>query len=99
MTITIFLTDDHAIVRNGLRAFLSAQPGIEIVGEASNGRDAELGRDGRELLGLGAGQCDQFRRRVHAQVGHAGPLPVEQKRQAPVATAHVEHACALRDIG
>jgi len=40
MTITVFLADDHAIVRDGLRAFLSAQTDIEVVGEAGNGRDA-----------------------------------------------------------
>lgn len=50
MTITVFLVDDHTIVRNGLRAFLSAQPDIKVVGEASNGRDAlrriaEIGPD------------------------------------------------------
>lgn len=40
MTITVFLADDHAIVRNGLCSFLSAQSDIEVVGEAGNGRDA-----------------------------------------------------------
>jgi len=38
--ITVFLADDHAIVRDGLRAFLSAQPDIQVVGEADNGSDA-----------------------------------------------------------
>jgi len=40
MTITVFLADDHTIVRDGLCSFLSAQRDIEVVGEASNGRDA-----------------------------------------------------------
>jgi DNA-binding NarL/FixJ family response regulator len=40
MTITILLADDHAIVREGLRFLLEAQPDMEIVGEVSNGRDA-----------------------------------------------------------
>jgi DNA-binding NarL/FixJ family response regulator len=40
MTITVFLADDHGIVRNGLRSFLSTQSDIEVVGEAGNGRDA-----------------------------------------------------------
>jgi len=35
----IFLVDDHAIVRGGIRALLAAEPGIEIVGEASNGQE------------------------------------------------------------
>ena len=36
----VFLADDHAIVREGLRALLQRQPGIEVVGEASDGREA-----------------------------------------------------------
>jgi DNA-binding NarL/FixJ family response regulator len=34
------LADDHAVVRRGFRMLLSAQPDIEVVGEASNGREA-----------------------------------------------------------
>ena len=33
----IFIADDHAIVRNGLRSLLSTYEGIEIVGEAEDG--------------------------------------------------------------
>jgi DNA-binding NarL/FixJ family response regulator len=40
MTITVFLVDDHTIVRDGVRAFLGAQSDIKVVGEACNGRDA-----------------------------------------------------------
>src|SRR5436190_22934800 len=36
--ITVLLADDHAVVREGLRALLSATPDIEVVGEADNGR-------------------------------------------------------------
>ena len=38
--IRILIADDHAIVRKGLRALLSTEPGIEVVGEAQNGREA-----------------------------------------------------------
>jgi two-component system, NarL family, response regulator LiaR len=38
--ITILVVDDHAVVREGLRAFLSVQDGFEIVGEASDGDEA-----------------------------------------------------------
>jgi NarL family two-component system response regulator LiaR len=38
--IAILLVDDHSIVREGLRAYLSSEPDIEVVGEASNGREA-----------------------------------------------------------
>jgi DNA-binding NarL/FixJ family response regulator len=36
----ILLADDHAVVRQGFRMILSAQPDLEVVGEASNGREA-----------------------------------------------------------
>lgn len=38
--VTVLLVDDHAVVREGVRAFLEAQPEIEIVGEAASGEDA-----------------------------------------------------------
>ena len=40
MSITIFLADDHAIVRDGLRLMLEEQHDMKVVGMASNGRDA-----------------------------------------------------------
>lgn len=40
MTINVLLADDHAIIRDGLRALLGAQPDICVVGDAANGRDA-----------------------------------------------------------
>jgi len=40
MTIRILLVDDHAVVRQGLRMFLSLDPELAIVGEAVNGADA-----------------------------------------------------------
>jgi DNA-binding NarL/FixJ family response regulator len=38
--IRIFIADDHEIVRRGLRATLEAEPDVELIGEASNGREA-----------------------------------------------------------
>lgn len=38
--ITVLLADDHAVVREGLRALLNATPDIEVVGEAQTGREA-----------------------------------------------------------
>lgn len=38
--ITVFLADDHAVVRDGLRALLEAQSDIQVVGDATNGREA-----------------------------------------------------------
>jgi two-component system response regulator NreC len=36
----ILVADDHGIVRKGLRFLLDRQPGMEVVGEASEGREA-----------------------------------------------------------
>ena len=38
--IRILLADDHAVVRQGFKMILGAQPDMEIVGEAANGREA-----------------------------------------------------------
>ena len=38
--IRVFVVDDHEVVRLGLRAFLGATPGIELIGEAADGRAA-----------------------------------------------------------
>ncbi len=40
MAITVFLADDHAIIRDGLRLILESQGDITVVGEAANGREA-----------------------------------------------------------
>jgi len=41
MTIRVLLADDHALMREGLRALLATVPDIEVVGEAGSGREAE----------------------------------------------------------
>ena len=38
--IRVLITDDHAVVREGLRAFLELQDGLEVVGEAADGEEA-----------------------------------------------------------
>ncbi|MDQ3942872.1 MAG: response regulator transcription factor [Actinomycetota bacterium] len=50
MTIRVLITDDHGVVRQGLRMFLNLDPELEVVGEAANGEEAlrmarELGPD------------------------------------------------------
>jgi NarL family two-component system response regulator LiaR len=39
-TIRVLIVDDHQIVRTGLRAIISLNHGIEVVGEAANGQSA-----------------------------------------------------------
>ena len=38
-TLRIVLIDDHAVVRRGVRALLESQPGWEVVGEATSGKE------------------------------------------------------------
>ena len=38
--IRVLVVDDHAVVREGLRAFLELQDGIEVAGEAADGVEA-----------------------------------------------------------
>jgi NarL family two-component system response regulator LiaR len=37
--ITILIVDDHAMVRQGVRAFLDTQPDLKVIGEAANGEE------------------------------------------------------------
>jgi RNA polymerase sigma factor (sigma-70 family) len=43
--IRVLVVDDHAFVREGLRAFLDLQDGIEVVGEAADGEEAIAAAD------------------------------------------------------
>jgi two-component system, NarL family, response regulator LiaR len=46
MTIRVLIVDDHGIVRQGLRMYLKTDPGLEVVGDASDGLEAvELARE------------------------------------------------------
>jgi len=39
-TLRIFLADDHAVVREGLKTLINAQPDMEVIGEAEEGQSA-----------------------------------------------------------
>lgn len=41
--LSIFIADDHAIVREGLKSLVNAQPEMRVVGEAGDGRAAYQG--------------------------------------------------------
>jgi len=40
MSVKILLADDHKIIRDGLKSLIEKHPGMDIVGEAENGRHA-----------------------------------------------------------
>ena len=78
--IRVLLVDDHAVVREGLRAFLELQDGIEIAGEAGvvNRHDRlGAGRDGvGDPLAIDIERrridVDQYRLSAHAYDAHCG---------------------------
>ena len=76
MAIRVLIADDHGVVRQGLKMFLSLDSDIEVVGEAENGREAvamarELTERETEVLKLLA------RGRANKQIASA--LFVEEK--------------------
>ena len=40
MSVRVLITDDHLIIREGLRLIFDTVPEIELVGEANNGQEA-----------------------------------------------------------
>jgi NarL family two-component system response regulator LiaR len=72
--IRVLLVDDHSVVREGLRAFLELQDGIEVVGEAGDGREGVAAAERLEpdvvLMDLvmpkldGVGAMHELRRRL-----------------------------------
>jgi two-component system, NarL family, response regulator LiaR len=74
--IRVLLVDDHAVVREGLRAYLELQDGIEVAGEAADGAEgvaaAERLRPDVVLMDLvmprldGVGAMRELRRRLPA---------------------------------
>jgi len=40
LSINVFLSDDHTMFREGLKLLIESNPGLKVIGEAANGRDA-----------------------------------------------------------
>ena len=78
MNVRVLLVDDHQIMREGLRALLERAPGIEIVGDAA---------DGREALDLVRTLAPDV---VVMDVAMPGLNGIEATRQVRAANAHVK---------
>jgi DNA-binding NarL/FixJ family response regulator len=73
----VFLVDDHAVLRDGLKLLINAQPDMEVVGQAANGRDAlRLVKDSQvdvvvmdvSMPGLGGAEATEQLKRECPQV-------------------------------
>ena len=73
--IRVILADDHLVVRAGLKALLGASKDIEVVGEATNGRDAisliERVAPDVAVLDLDMPQMDGLTATKHLVAGHS----------------------------
>ncbi len=67
--IRLMLVDDHALVRQGLRALLEMVGGIQVVGEAADGRQAvegvETSRPDQVLMDLGLPRLNGLEATIH----------------------------------
>ncbi len=99
----ILLADDHAVVREGLRALIDAQPDLEVVGEASDGdsacragQGAPPGRGGHGRLHAGP-DGGPGHRAVEARLsGRQGPGPDRLRGQESPAQAAQGRGVRLR---
>jgi DNA-binding NarL/FixJ family response regulator len=73
--IRVALVDDHALVRDGIRALLSVMPRLEVVGEAENGVQAleMVGRCQPDLLLMDIGLKDMNGLELTRQLGKQYP--------------------------
>lgn len=73
--VRVMIVDDHPVVRRGLRAFLETQPGMEVVGEASDGREA--------LRGLATGEPDLVLLDLHLPDASGSDLIPQMRKWNP----------------
>jgi DNA-binding NarL/FixJ family response regulator len=91
----LLIADDHALLRTGMRAMLEAEPDLEVVGEAGNGREAvDLCQEllpNLVLMDLSMPEMDgiEATRQIKAELPRTGVL---------VLTAHADQEMLLEAI-
>lgn len=73
--VRVMIVDDHPVVRRGLRSFLETQPGMVVVGEAGDGREA--------MRELATGQPDLVLLDLHLPDTPGSELIPEMRRWNP----------------
>ena len=74
--IRVAVADDQALVRLGLRVLLETEEGMELVGEAVDGRSAlELVRRLRPDVVITRGNCPRPMPVLNCPAGPSGPRP------------------------
>ena len=104
--IRIMLADDHTLFRQGIRTLISAEPDMEVVGEASNGGDAvEKANEARPdvvLMDIGMPGLSQLRSHPPDQEEPArnqGPVPDHVRRRRLSCRRHGSRRQRLRPEG
>ena len=90
--INILIVDDHAIVREGQRALIDTEPGMTLVGEATNGAEAiELALTRQLPLIIDERKGRKIARQKNLSIiGLAGLIILAAKRQHKTPKAALE---------
>ena len=80
--VTVFVADDHPLVREGMLRALSERPAVEVVGSAGNGREAlpfaVESRHLREALSEAGGRHAVLEVKVPGAIAERARVPIER---------------------
>ena len=97
MSISVFLADDHAVVRDGLRCLLEAQSDIRVIGDAANGREAV--RQVRQIRARRGADGHRHARAQRDRGHHSSATGLSRRTRADVVHARLARTRARSDQG